>query len=654
VQFNYVVESGYTLAINALNFNPYTISGNAITLNDGVSITVQSGGELTTTTDGNIFFTFTAFVNAGSGWDGIYVESGAKARMWDVMVVNSQNGVQFETGSELTSPGIRYGIYQDNTNFDIKIEGATGYTNIRDITIKPQGTGIHVTGSQVNITDVSIDGHGSGGNCIYLNNTTDARITGSLIDGSSVLGDIVYMTGTTGSIISDTAMVNGSLGGYMVHAINGASPLVENCTFAAGGGIFSVYADGGGGGGGCHPVILNASAIGGGPFDNSTISVTGDSSITVQWWFHVYCDDGVGGPMAGTIVNIYNNSLTLVSGGTTDANGFLHWKTITEFVETSIERDNYNPFNVTGTSAPYANFTIATVDRSMVTTVVLDVIGGDSTEPSISSPSIVSKFADSVTIQWTASESSDAVVWYGLEGALTSEVTGSVGTLLQEVSIYGLLPGRSYTYAINSTDAVGNKNSSAEPPISTLYTFSTKFNVSLNQGWNMISVPLNQTVTSFETVLGSISGYYSAVQWYHPLDPNDHWKHWSEAKSFGNDFTDISQLIGIWVHVTAPDTVLQVDGEAPVGPYVNQIPLMKGWNYVGYPSLTQRTPNQALISQGGLAPSFRVIWHYDSGTGQWTGWDQGSETPDNLALMDPGEGYWIYMDAMDIWDIQYI
>jgi hypothetical protein len=238
---------------------------------------------------------------------------------------------------------------------------------------------------------------------------------------------------------------------------------------------------------------------------------------------------------------------------------------------------------------------------------------------------------------------------------MTSEASGSVGTLSQEVTIYGLLPGRSYTYAINSTDTVGNTNSSAEPPISTLYSFSTKFNISLDQGWNMISVVMNQTVTAIDTVLTSIAGEYSAVQMWDALDSADHWKHWAQGKTFGNDLTDTTRIMGLWIYITSSGgTVLQVDGTAPVGTYVNQISLSQGWNYVGYPSVTQRTPNQALISEGGLAPNFRLIWHYDSGLGQWTGWDQGSETPDNLNFMNPGEGYWIYMDSPDMWDIQYV
>ena len=649
VQNDFVVESNMTLTIDALNYNPYTTTGEVVSLNNGVDITVQSGGELETNTDGNIFTTFTTFLNAGPGWDGIYIQGGAKARMYDFMVSDSLNGVQFESGSEITSPGIRYGIFQDNANYDVKIDGATGATNIRDITFISQGTGAHISNCQVNITDTTFDGHGSGDNCIYLNNTTGVKITGSLIGGGFTLGDVIYMTGTSGTVIKESNLTEGSLGDYLIHTINGASPLIENCTLVAGGFIFSVYADGGGGGGGCFPTILNASASGGGPFDNTTLSVTGDSTITVQWWLHVYCDDGVGSPMPGAIVNIYNRTYDVVASGTTEADGFLYWNKITEFVETSAVRDIYNPFNVTAASAPYANYTIDTVDRSKTTTVVLDVIGGDTTKPSISSPTILSRYADSVTIQWMASESSDAVVWNGLDGILTSEAAGSVGTLLQEVTITGLLPGRSYVYAINSTDSVGNTNSSADPPISTLYTFSTKFNITLNQGWNMISVVMNQTVTAIDSVLSSIAGEYTAVQWWNPLDMNDHWKHWTEAKPFGNDLSDITRIMGLWIYITTPGgTVLEADGEAPVGTYVNQIPLQQGWNFVGYPSVTQRTTANALT---GLS-QWRVVCHFDSNLDSWTGWGTGSQN--DLTDMTSGEGYWVYMDGSEVWDIQYV
>ena len=166
---------------------------------------------------------------------------------------------------------------------------------------------------------------------------------------------------------------------------------------------------------------------------------------------------------------------------------------------------------------------------------------------------------------------------------------------------------------------------------------------------------MNQTVTGIDSVLSSITGEYRAVQLWNPLDNNDHWKHWTEVKSSGNDLTDITRIMGLWIYITTPGgTVLEVDGEAPLGTFVNQIPLSQGWNFVGYPSVTQRTPNQALISEGGLAPNFRVVWHYDADASQWTGWDQGSETPDNLSFMNPGDGYWIFMDAPDIWDIQYV
>jgi hypothetical protein len=55
--------------------------------------------------------------------------------------------------------------------------------------------------------------------------------------------------------------------------------------------------------------------------------------------------------------------------------------------------------------------------------------------------------------------------------------------------------------------------------------FITKFNVGnkmyLQKGWNFISVPLIQSDTSLASVLSSINGYYDAVQWYDPNDPQD-------------------------------------------------------------------------------------------------------------------------------------
>ncbi|UCF07967.1 MAG: hypothetical protein JSW28_10060 [Thermoplasmata archaeon] len=772
---NFVVEDGYTLQIEPLDFVWTLGTGSAVIISNGVNITIQSGGELQTNTDGGFpFLTLTPFSSAGT-WDGIYVEAGGKARIIDSLIINSDNGVQFESGSEVTGPGIVNSIFTANINYDLYMDGATGVTNIGNTIFDPTGadfagTSAYMANCQVNITDCSFSSHGMGQYCLYLNNTSDAKITDSNINGATQMGGVVYADSTTSTVFKECTLTNGSIVGSLLECINGASPLLENCTLGSGG-LYSVYANGGGGGGGCFPVILNGSAEGGGPFDNSTIYVTGDSAIKVQWWVHVYCDDGVGAPVSGAIVNTYNNTYAVVASGITGADGFLYWNKITEFVDTSTSRDIYNPFNVTASAGPLFNFTVDRVDMSKTITVLVDVVGSpnnppsvqyledlsgglyggeiaidfiledwdlldqnslqsffeystdnviwdpctpaagsdpasnpsgfnlqndtlytfiwdsatdlgqaelaqvwirltpsddevsgisspmgsfalDNLKPSISDPTVVTRFSDTVTIQWTANESSDATVWYGLDGILTGETTGSSGSTSQEVTLTGLMPGRNYSYATNSTDAAGNTNSSADPPAGKIYTFSTKYNITLVAGWNMISVMLNQTDTARASVLSSITGQYTRVQRWDAADLSDHWKSWVEGKPFGNDLTDLDQLMGIWIYITPPaGTTLEVDGEAPYGTYSNQIPLIQGWNYVSYPSVTERTPATAL---GGLA-NFRVVWHYDSSLGQWTGWDDvGTETQDDLASMKPGEGYWIYMNGVEVWNLQYV
>lgn len=247
-------------------------------------------------------------------------------------------------------------------------------------------------------------------------------------------------------------------------------------------------------------------------------------------------------------------------------------------------------------------------------------------------------------INWTVHENADAVVWYGLYPDLVDEASNSSGTTLQSVKLTNLQPGRNYTYVINSTDAVGNKFSSY---LSMEFYFETEVHIVLYQGWNMISIPPSPPNPLIEAVLAPIAGQYEAVQWYDPTDPDDPWKHYKPGKPDGNDLNFILPTMGFWIYMKN-DAVFIPDQEVPPSDSSLFIPLVKDWNFVGYPSVTTRDVDTAL---GGVP--YDMVQTYDAATGQWLSYDPNTGSGD-LTEMELSRGYWIHATADHNWEVYYV
>jgi parallel beta-helix repeat protein len=164
----------------------------------------------------------------------------------------------------------------------------------------------------------------------------------------------------------------------------------------------------------------------------------------------------------------------------------------------------------------------------------------------------------------------------------------------------------------------------------------------LKPGWNLISLDLIQISSSLESVLLSIEGKYDAIQWY---DVSNYgiWKHFHKLKpSSFNKLQEINHSIGFWIHITQPgDTIFLYKG---IQPSSNQsITLHPGWNMVGYPSLSNRTRDNALnnINYGSDVDS---IWTFNAATQAW----QEIGPSDSFEL---GRGYWIHSKVTKVWDV---
>lgn len=252
----------------------------------------------------------------------------------------------------------------------------------------------------------------------------------------------------------------------------------------------------------------------------------------------------------------------------------------------------------------------------------------------------------SARITWKSDNPANSTVEYGFSIAYGFSTTNNTLVTFHSIDLENLEPGRFYHFRVISY------NDSVNFSMSRDFTFTTKFRVDLVYRWNMISIPLNQTNPNLGKVLESISGDYLAVRWYDVTDPADPWKnnHTEKEPTGMNDLKRIDRFMSIWIYIKNPfSAALYVDGKAPEPGYINQVPLRQGWNFVGYPSVIER--NQTNFN---LPTGVKIVQHYNASSGQWESWDPGSYTSDDLNIMKPGQGFWIYYKGLPTtWDIEY-
>ncbi len=187
---------------------------------------------------------------------------------------------------------------------------------------------------------------------------------------------------------------------------------------------------------------------------------------------------------------------------------------------------------------------------------------------------------------------------------------------------------------VDYSDALGNPHPTEWAWANTT-VIVTYFEIPLHAGWNLVSIPLVQTNTSILSVLSSIAGQWSVVKYYDTTDAADHWKTYRPGSS-ANDLWNIDHTMGFWIFANV-NTILTVYGEIPTD---TQIILRAGWNLVGYPTLnTTTTLANALFGTGYLsAEGYCPVSPYIMAL-------------DNSYIMQPGEGYWVYVPADAVWNI---
>jgi hypothetical protein len=168
-----------------------------------------------------------------------------------------------------------------------------------------------------------------------------------------------------------------------------------------------------------------------------------------------------------------------------------------------------------------------------------------------------------------------------------------------------------------------------------------EYNITLSQGWNLISLPLAQRDENISKALESIAGKWNCIQFYNASDQQNHWKsNMTFRPDQLNDLNTLNHKMGFWINITEPNVTLTVNGPIPTN---TSIPLKAGWNMVGYPTLnTTTTVANALWGTG--ADNVEVCDPTDPYRTKEVG---------PTYVMKPGEGYWVHVPADTIWVVDW-
>jgi parallel beta-helix repeat protein len=165
----------------------------------------------------------------------------------------------------------------------------------------------------------------------------------------------------------------------------------------------------------------------------------------------------------------------------------------------------------------------------------------------------------------------------------------------------------------------------------------------VRSGWNLISTPRLQSSNGVDEILSQLIGLYSAVQWYNNSDSQDPWKHDVLTKPQNlNDLSTIDHELGFFVYITEPNgAIFDFKGNSLM---VNQtISLKKGWNLVGYPSLSNRYRTEALNNLT-FGTHVDAVWTFNAGAQKW-------EEIGESSYFIKGHGYWIHATQDCVWEV---
>ncbi|MDI6889065.1 MAG: DNRLRE domain-containing protein [Methanocellales archaeon] len=178
-----------------------------------------------------------------------------------------------------------------------------------------------------------------------------------------------------------------------------------------------------------------------------------------------------------------------------------------------------------------------------------------------------------------------------------------------------------------------NVSDKADHTNQTTWSFTVKatyYEIALELGWNLISLPVIPENSSIEAVLEGVPNVVSV--WAYDA-ASETWYVYSSVDA-ANTLTEMKDGIGYWVMMDG-SAYLVVRGVTmyPGAQVPPSYPVYEGWNLIGFKSTEEMPAEEYLASVWSL---FEKPWTYpigyDPGEGFYT-----------TKYMAPGQGYWLYM-----------
>lgn len=284
------------------------------------------------------------------------------------------------------------------------MDGARGFTNLNQVDIFDESETANlltVSDGAVNITNSKFYYHGFNRPMAQFTNAEVNMVNTAFTGSPSKEGNLLLIEDGSSGNFSYCEFASGYTGFHHVRA-DGSTPFFDNCSFFDTNGELSVIANdyistp-------AHVIIRNPDA-GMKSFDNSTLNVTGSSSITLQWYMHVDVKDPADHFIPNAPVWVKDKNLNPADppSGTTDGSGRAWWFTCTEFIKYSGFTTNYNPFNASAENNSMTGFAVPppTMDQTKVVTVYVPWNPTPNTPPTAEVQALVGSFSGDVTIMF--------------------------------------------------------------------------------------------------------------------------------------------------------------------------------------------------------------------------------------------------------------
>ncbi|NLA75727.1 MAG: hypothetical protein GX846_09720, partial [Deltaproteobacteria bacterium] len=158
----------------------------------------------------------------------------------------------------------------------------------------------------------------------------------------------------------------------------------------------------------------------------------------------------------------------------------------------------------------------------------------------------------------------------------------------------------------------------------------------VTSSWNLVTIPKTTVKTTVNNALTPIMSNVISIWAYE----NNSWKVFDPSKpETSSTLNGLAPGRAVWVNMSQ-DAELAISAAVTVDPVI----LVPGWNLVGYNSSTSKNISGAISS---ISKNIKGIWTYADG--KWKIFDPKNPGLSDLQVLEPGSGYWVYVDKRCSW-----